>query len=177
MTHHVVHFLSLRQSSAYDYQRDDNSLVMVGGEVCNGAVWCNDYSNKTLITKDGGNSFQELAQIPTEIKGHCVVFLDNNTLMVIGGYNFPNAVSETYFLDIPSNVWTAGPPLITTRAYHTCNVITDCEDKRQVVVVGGTTTGAPIAILNSVEIYDVDSKTWSEGETKSFEFSFKYLKS
>ena len=131
MTHQVVQFLSLRQSSAYDYQRDDNSLVMVGGEVCNGAVWCNDYSNKTLITKDGGNSFEELAQIPTEIKGHCVVFLDNNTLMVIGGYYFPNAVRETYFLDIPSNVWTTGPPLLTTRAYHTCNVITDCEDKRQ----------------------------------------------
>ena len=41
--------------------------------------------------------------------------------------------------------------------------------------MGGRTTGAPIAILNSVEIYDVDSQTWTVGETKLFDESVKYL--
>ena len=136
---------------------------MVGGEICTDTIWCNDYSNKTLITHDGGNSFEELAPLPTLLKGHCAVFIDNNTLMVIGGYKFPASYDKTYFLDLASNVWTDGPPLTTNRAYHTCNIVTDCRGNKQVVVVGGYATGVAIPIIQTVEIYDIDSQTWSAG--------------
>ena len=137
---------------------------MVGGEVCTGTVWCNDYTNKTLISNDGGNSFEELAPIPTLLKGHCAVFLDNNTLMVTGGYKFPLSVDTTYFLDLGSNLWSTGPSLATNRAYHTCNIITNCDDKKQVVVVGGVSTGTSFSYTESVEIYDIDSGTWTAGK-------------
>lgn len=161
-------FPSQRQSSAYDYDSNNNSLVMVGGEVCTGTIWCNEYSNKTLITNDGGESFEELAPFPALLKGHCAVFLDSNTLMVIGGYKPFDTVDNTYFLDQASNVWTAGPPLTYARAYHTCNIITDCDGKRQVVVVAGYSTGVAIPLIQTVEIYDVDSQTWSLGKSDHF---------
>ena len=98
-------FPSQRQSSAYDYDSNNNSLVMVGGEVCTGTIWCNEYSNKTLITNDGGESFEELAPFPALLKGHCAVFLDSNTLMVIGGYKLSPGTTfdNTYFLDLGGN--------------------------------------------------------------------------
>ena len=100
--------------------------------------------------------------MPALLKGHCAVFLDNNTLMVIGGYRFPISYADTYMLDISTNSWSSGPSLTTVRSYHTCNLVTNCAGKKQVVVVGGVTTGVT-DYTNSVEIYDVDSETWSAG--------------
>ena len=90
--------------------------------------------------------------------------------MVIGGLKFgvPSTYyAETYILDInhsdmTASTWSSGPPLATGRAYHTCNVVTDCKGKRQVVVVGGY---AGSDYTNSVEIYDVESGAWSQGST------------
>ena len=79
--------LKHRQSSAYAYQ--NNSLVMVGGEICKGSVLCNNYTDQTIITNDGGNTFRNLSTFPALLKGACAVFTDETTLMVIGGYKFP----------------------------------------------------------------------------------------
>ena len=151
-----------RQSAAYDYNSYNNSLIIVGGELCKGTIWCQNYTDNTLISNDGGRSFRELAPMPASLKGHCAVFLDNNTLMVIGGYRFPLSYADTYMLDISTNSWSSGPSLTTVRSYHTCNLVTNCAGKRQVVVVGGVSTGVT-DYTNSVEIYDVDSETWSAG--------------
>ena len=86
----------------------------------------------------------------------------------IGGLKFgvPSTYyAETYILDInhsdmAGSTWSSGPPLTRGRAYHTCNVVTDCKGKRQVVVVGGY---AGSDYTNSVEIYDVESGAWSQG--------------
>ena len=52
------------------------------------------------------------------------------------------------------------------RGGHSCKLITDCDGKKQVVVVGGADpgTGALQYGMNSTEIYDVDSGTWSAGK-------------
>ena len=154
--------LSHRQSAAYDFDSYNNSLIMVGGELCTDKIWCNNYTNKTLISNDGGTSFKELSPFPALLKNHCAVFLDNETLMVIGGYKFPISYPNTYLLDINTNSWRSGPSLTTRRSYHTCNIVTNCEGKQQVVVVGGVSRGVT-GYLKSVEIYDVDSGTWSAG--------------
>ena len=143
---------------------------MVGGEICTGAVWCNNYTDQTIITNDGGNTFRNLSTFPALLKGACAVFIDETTLMVIGGYKFPSSVDTTYFLNLTSNVWRTGPSLPTGdgtgRAYHTCNVVTNCNNKKEVVVVAGwrkATSSEPISIIQTVEIFDVESETWSSG--------------
>ena len=146
---------------------------MVGGELCTGRIWCNDYTNRTLISNDGGTSFMELAPIPALLKGHCAVFLDNTTLLVTGGYKFPISYSDTYLLDIRTNSWQSGPSLTTKRSYHTCNIISNCEGKRQVVVVGGVSRGVT-GYTKSVEIYDVDSGTWSAGNHRKSNFYYDH---
>ena len=142
---------------------------MVGGELCTDTIWCNNYSNKTLISYNDGASFEELPPIPALLKAHCAVFLDNTTLMVIGGYKFPRSYSDTYFFDLDSNSWSSGPSLTEERSYHTCNLITDCEGSQHVVVVGGTGTGFG-TYKKSVEIYDVDTGTWNTGKSNHKQF-------
>lgn len=149
---------------------------MVGGELCADIIWCNNFTNKTLLSKDGGTTFEELAPLPALLRGHCAVFIDNTTLMVIGGYKFPTSYyAETYQLSINNSylnesVWSSGTPLTVPRAYHTCNVVTDCEGNRQVVVVGGY-SGSTSDYTNSVEIYDVESGAWSLGNFLSLSFT------
>ena len=156
---------SLRQSSAYDYHKDVG-LIMVGGELCTNEIWCNDYTNRTILSQNG-TVFEDLAPFPELLKGHCAVFLDKFSLMVIAGYDFPkNYHDGTFILNINNNVWRSGPPLNHPRAYHTCNVVTDCDGKQQVVVVGGLTPGPSTNPTNSVEIYDVESGAWSLGNLK-----------
>ena len=131
-------------------------------------IWCNNYSNKTLISKDGGTHYEELAQFPALGRGSCGLFIDNTTFMVIGGYKFPtNYYAATYVFsinkdNINESTWSSGPSLTTGRAFHTCNVVTDCQGKQHVVVVGGY-AGSTSDYTNSVEIYDIESEVWSEG--------------
>ena len=60
----------------------------------------------------------------------------------------------------------SGPSAAVARAYHTCNIVTDCYGDQQVVVVGGVTgvTATGVAYTNVVEIYDVRTNTWGTGE-------------
>ena len=46
------------------------------------------------------------------------------------------------------------------RYWHSCTLVTDCNDNKQVVVVGGSNGNGG---ETSTEIYDVNSGTWSEG--------------
>ena len=49
-------------------------------------------------------------------KGHCAVFLDKMTLMVIGGHEGGTKYTKTTFmLDITANVWSPGPPMSMNR--------------------------------------------------------------
>ena len=43
------------------------------------------YNNKTVLSADEGETFQELAEPPFHGLGQCAVFIDDNTLMVMGG--------------------------------------------------------------------------------------------
>ena len=94
---------------------------MVGGELCTNQIWCDNYTNKTLLSSDGGAIFMELASFPAMSKGHCAVFLDNSTLMVIGGHEgFGQFANTTYMLNINASrlnesFWNPGPPISVER--------------------------------------------------------------
>ena len=109
-----------RQSSGHDFN-SDVGLIMVGGELCTNQIWCNDYTNRTLLSSDGGATFRELAPFPAMSKGHCAVFLDNATLMVIGGNEgIAQYANTTFMLNINASrlnesFWSPGPPISLAR--------------------------------------------------------------
>ena len=54
---------------------------------------------------------------------------------------------------------------LTPALQHTCTLVTDCDGNKQVVVVGGADAHSGFMYgMNSTEIYDVNSGTWSAGE-------------
>ena len=102
----------------------------------------------------------------------CGVFLDDTHFMVFGGANNESnkAYDDTFILDITANTWSTGPPMTFAHADAgkgkvdmTCNLITDCDGNKKVVIVGGQDGGWNAT--NEVEIYDVTSQTFSLGKT------------
>ena len=104
-------FLFLRGNKpAIDYN-PNVGLMMVAGEFCaHGYIWCNVGTKKTLLSNDGGLSFSELADFPTEVEQTCGVFLNDTSFMVIGGRHIDNSDSynNTWLYDVTSDTWSSG---------------------------------------------------------------------
>ena len=62
--------------------------------------------------------------------------------------------------------WTELPPMTTARAGHTCSTVTrsSAGGEREAVVVGGW--NADQGDLDSVEVYNMQRKTWRIGDFK-----------
>ena len=78
----------------------------------------------------------------------------------------PRAVSDspaknaTWIYDVAGDSWSPGPEMAMPRSKHVCKLVTDCDGDDKVMVVGGEgDTGG----INSTEIYDVKSGSWSAG--------------
>ena len=114
---------------------------MVAGEFCqDGPLWCNIATKKTLLSSDGGLTFDDtLAEFPIELEATCGVFLDDATFMVIGGRwgtgSGASTVTEhfnnTWLYDVGADTWGEGPKMSTTRSAHSCSLVTDCDGNKQ----------------------------------------------
>ena len=70
-----------------------------------GLVMAGNYessSTSVIVTRDG-QTFTELAPLPSGDYFGCMTTVDEQTLLYTGGYNYPTNV---YSYDIPSNTWT-----------------------------------------------------------------------
>ena len=71
---------------------------------------------------------------------------------------------DTYFLDLTTEVYTAGPTLQTCRFRHTCNYI---KATKEIVIVGGLNRVNSTCfdlIHKTVEIINVDANTIRYGK-------------
>ena len=110
-----------------------------------------------------GTSWQSLPNLPYAVNGHCMVSINETTLVLIGGSEHP---SETYFYNSEYNQWLPGPRLLVERNRASCATVNwinpaDGQLGQVVVVAGGYRLGA----LSSVEllyINDIDSG-WQAG--------------
>lgn len=69
-------------------------------------------------------------------------------------------IDKTFVYHVTNDTWTEGPPMSEARWGHTCQMITDANGDKKVLAVAGK-IGSEFA--NSVDIFDVDSQTWSLG--------------
>ena len=85
-------------------------------------------------------------ELPVALAASCVVQWDSNTFMLIGGASGRRHEKETYFINVKSNIITAGPSLNKRRAYHACQEIV-VNDASYIVVTGGLGTEMSTEIL------------------------------
>ena len=74
-------------------------------------------------------------ELPQSISKHCVVALDENRVMVIGG-SYPDSMKTSIILDLTTGEWKIASPPPTERYAHGC-LVTEVEGVRGVMVTGG----------------------------------------
>ncbi len=115
-------------------------------------------------TKDGKNFDRSLPDLPVANHAHCQVTVDARTIMVFGGHSELSSTSRTALkLDTVDKKWTELPNLPTGRNCIGCGVVAENGVSKQVVVVGGHNGQH----LDTVEILDLATLTWSTGILKS----------
>ena len=98
--------------------------------------------------------------LPAQVNGHCMVQINDSSVMVIGG----GGSRSTFVLNSETNKWTNGPQMIIPRSFHNCEKIPSSkQSKKNDIVAAGGYTGIG---LSSVEFLDL----FCAGD-RSFHFS------
>jgi hypothetical protein len=100
--------------------------------------------------------------LPLEVSNHCLVSLNETTLLLMGGYISGGASNSTYYYNTDHKTWTDGPSMITGKAQHSCALFKSPQHGHTdtVIVTGGYNSGYPA----SPEILNLDSNSWRSGK-------------
>ncbi|EPS71394.1 hypothetical protein M569_03361 [Genlisea aurea] len=94
----------------------------------------------------------------------CSIGAIDDCLYVVGGFCKASAVNFVWRYDPVSNSWNEATPMSTPRAYSKTSVLND-----KLYVVGGVTRGRGGLIpLQSAEVFDPSTGTWSEVASMPF---------
>jgi hypothetical protein len=105
-------------SAVFSNSNEEDFLLVTGG-----------YNGKELLATvesiRGGSSSNQtnFADLPTAIRNHCTVKINETFLLQIGGtesISYDDITRKTNFFDIVGNRWIAGPLLNVGRIYHSC---------------------------------------------------------
>ena len=82
-------------------------------------------------------------------------------MLVAGGHKSGvGAIDKTFLYHVTDDAWSEGPAMSDIRWGHTCQLITDANGDKKVLAVAGKTDAG---WSDSVDIFDVNSRTWSIG--------------
>ena len=137
----------------------------VGGGMHNNKVL---RSTELLNMEDG--VWQDVSPLPFGLAGHCAEAVDNTTVFITGGMVLNGSLVEhdlvinnhTFMMDIYTGKVEFLKPMRQPRTTHACTTLSD----GSIMVVGGlakAVTDEPEKALNTVEIFDPRTKTWTEG--------------
>lgn len=104
------------------------------------------------------------ANMPRRLAGNCLMALNNEEVMSIGGWNEHfDKLNETWIYNMKNDSWRAGESMSSPRSKHGCSKITDTSGKKYIIVAGGITPNPDGSNRSlSVEIYDSTSNDWKE---------------
>jgi hypothetical protein len=101
--------------------------------------------------------------LPLELEHHCLVTLNDTTVLLIGGEPADLSHSKaTFYYNTEHQTWTEGPSLITGRFYHGCALFKSHQHGQTdtVIVTGGWNREA----LATTEFLNLDgSNVWTLG--------------
>ena len=135
-----------------------------------GLVLAGGYSNDAALLDSVdlvwfGESSLSLEKLPSRSYDACMVEIDSNTLLYIGGDDGPNNYNEVYKYSISDNSWSRMSDMPTGRYGHGCGVVPSRTGLGfEVVAVGGySKNGTKNTGTSTVEIYSVNTNTWRRG--------------
>ena len=113
---------------------------------------------KNSVEAFDGNSWslEKVSPLPISISGHCMVRVNESTLLSIGGFeNNTGYSNNTYFYYSNSNSWNEGPKLNVQRTGAVCGLFNwvnrDTNQNERVVVVAGGFNNE-VQYMSSVEL-------------------------
>ena len=81
------------------------------------------YDSSSVIYENG--AWRYGVNLPEEgLEEHCMVQLDDNTIILSGGETGPSFSNLVHFFDIPSETWSEAIEMPETRFRHGCGVAT-----------------------------------------------------
>jgi hypothetical protein len=101
--------------------------------------------------------------LPLGVAFHCLVSLNDTTVILIGGSLQDGTRSKaTFYHNTDHKTWTDGPSLITGRGYHSCALFKSPQHGHtDTVIVTGGHKGYDLA---STEFLNLDSNSWESGK-------------
>ena len=93
--------------------------------------------------------------LPYAMTQHCVVKLNDSTVLFIGGFN----TSSSYFHTFTENfygIWSEGPSLSKPRHGHACGIF-EQGDQTLIYVTGGSTSNDEKEVLKSTEVLELSN--------------------
>ena len=109
---------------------DNNKLWITGG------LYSDARTTSEYITP--GNEPVKGPDLPAELASHCMVQLDEDTIMFLGSrHSVLRRSQKTYLFSIKNNSFTTGPDLTGTNAGMMCGVLEDDNGNKIVVAAGG----------------------------------------
>ncbi len=138
------------------------SAVIDNGQtlfVTGGITYSKSVTKSTELARPGKVS-DPGPDLPIRVYSHCLLSVDENKLMLIGGYTGSYS-QNVYFYHFGNQTWTAGPGLSIGRREHACGLFRNPKSQEQltVAVVGGY-NGDQLA---SVELFNLGTMIWEEG--------------
>lgn len=77
-------------------------------------------------------------------------------------------MNKMHILDLDTMQWKNGPDMPMARSFHGCNLVTDGQGKKKIVVMGGSPKlWGDGDHQDTVDIYDVETGVWKAGMGKS----------
>ncbi len=90
-----------------------------------------------------GQDSEKGPDLPAAMGRHCMVHLDDDTIMFLGSsYNSERSSQNTYVYSVNDDSFTLGPQLTKPKYAMTCGVIEDDGGNKIVVVAGGSIGGS-----------------------------------
>merc|ERR1711915_404257 len=122
----------------------------------------NSLLKTTEIRRNDGSWHYFDVDLPEPTYHHCMVAINASQIFLVGGYNDHEYLNTVYLLD-KTNIcegWQQKPSLKTKRNGHSCSLVYDSGQNPFVVVAGGLDY---LDYLDSSELFDLRTETWSEG--------------
>ena len=135
----------------------DNVIFIAGGQGAYGLL----LNSTEIITINDDNDILAVSgpDMPLNLQHHCLVFLNPDSIMIIGGRDiFERPQENTYRLELNKTpmFWSLAPRLNQKRLGHSCGLL-ELGSKRFVVVAGGADEFMDIPRpLSTVEILNLN---------------------
>lgn len=143
---------------------DNGTVLVAGGAHCVFTVGCTWHASVELYEPETGNwtTLQPMAHPRSE---HTATLLPSGKVLITGGVACSdldlqgpcNYFADTEIYDPTAGTWASGPNMSQARATFTATSLLD----GRVLIAGGALSGAFDPVIDSAEIYDSSSNSWS----------------